>query len=125
MKVLVRKYYLYKLFFFFALLFTLVSIVTSSCRRNKDCDVVINVVDGNTNTPVIGAAVYMYPPPSNSTLTIQKQSSTTDAAGIAKFTFTLPAILQTDVAPPTPLGPGSALVQLEEGKEVSKTIKVY
>lgn len=125
MKILVKKYHSYKLFFSFALFFALVSVITLSCRRNKDCDVVINVVNGTTNAPVVGAVVHMYPPPTNSNLAIQKQSSTTDPAGIAKFTFTLPAILQTDVTPPTPLGPGSALVKLEEGKEVSKTIKVY
>ena len=126
MKFLVKKHS-YKLVFSFILLFAMVSVLTPSCRRNKDCDVTITVIDGNTNKAVVGATVHMYPSPAGANLDIQKQSSTTDPAGMAKFTFTLPAILETKVLPPTSTGLGTATasVRLEEGKEVSKTIKVF
>lgn len=126
MKFLIKKHS-YKLVFSFILLFAMASVLAPSCRRNKDCDVTITVINGNTNLAVVGATVNMYPTPQGANLDIQKQSTTTDPAGIAKFTFTLPAILETKVTPPTStgLGTATALVRLEEGKEVSKTIKVY
>lgn len=116
----------YKLLF---LVFVIVFAFSSSCKRNKDCDVVINVVDGATNAPVPGASVHLYIPPSSPpgpNLQQQDQTGVTDGAGSVSFTFKLPAILQADV---TVAGPpamaGSGLVKLEEGKQVSKTIKVY
>ncbi len=114
-----------------ALFFTALFFVLSSCKRNKDCDLVINVTDGN-GLPVFGATVHMYippnaPPPTNGNLTIQDQTGSTDASGSVSFTFKLPAILQADVTPilTSTLTPGTALVKLEEGKQVSKTIKLY
>ncbi|MEK6616294.1 MAG: hypothetical protein AABZ32_09320 [Bacteroidota bacterium] len=120
----------HKFILIFAFLFAGVFFFSSSCKRNKDCDAVINVVDGNTNTPVFGATVHMYPPPSpnpNPTLDIQDQTEVTDAEGAVTFTFKLPAILQADITPLTTstLNSGGALVKLEEGKQVSKTIKIY
>lgn len=112
----------------FALLFAVVFIFSSSCRRNKDCDLVLTVVDGSTNGPVVGAQVDIAPNQTgaNGTLQIQVQSSTTDAAGVATFTFKLPAILSATVTPPSPyLVPAPTLVKLEEGRSVSKSIKVY
>jgi len=103
-------------------------IFSSSCKRNKDCDVVITIIDGTNDAPVYGATVHMFPPPSQKPpLDIQDQTSITDASGMATFTFKLPAILQADVTPPTTytLNSGGALVKLEEGKQVSKTIKLY
>lgn len=97
-----------------------------ACKRNKDCDVVITVVDGNTNAPVVGATVHLYiPPNTGGNLQQQDQTGITDGAGTVSFTFKLPAILQADVTPPAPYAPNSALIKLEEGKQVSKTIKVY
>lgn len=66
----------------------------------------------------------MYPPPSSANLSIQDQTSTTDGSGSVSFTFKLPAILQADVNGHNK-GMGGALVKLEAGKQVSKTIKVY
>lgn len=112
------------LFFIVAFAF----IFSSSCKRNKECDVVITVTDGANSVPVYGATVHMYPPPSqNPTLDIQEQTAITDASGMATLTFKLPAILQADVTPPSTysLNTGGALVKLEEGKQVSKTIKLY
>jgi len=104
-------------------------IFSSSCKRNKECTVVITVADGiNNSSPVYGATVHMYPPPSQSpTLDIQEQTGITDASGNVTMTFKLPAILQADVTPPSSstLNTGGALVKLEEGKSVSKTIKIY
>lgn len=88
----------------------------------------MTVVDGANSAPIYGATVHMYPPPSQSpTLDIQEQTGITDAAGTVSFTFKLPAILQADATPPSTysLNTGGALVKLEEGKSVSKTIKVY
>lgn len=100
----------------------------SSCRRNKNCDLIVTVTDGNTSGPVVGATVHIYPNQTNTSgnLKIQDQTSTTDASGVARFTFKLPAILSADVNPPAPLNPTvNKLVKLEEGKSVSVAIKVY
>lgn len=113
----------------FSFLFAVVFVFTSSCRRNKDCDLVLSVLDGSTNGPVVGAQVDIAPNQTgaNGTLQIQVQSSTTDAAGVATFTFKLPAILSATVTPPAPYSPPTSptLVKLEEGRSVSKSIKVY
>jgi hypothetical protein len=110
------------LFLFLAFAFAF----SSSCKRNKDSDVVITVVDGTSGAPVAGATVHLYIPPNTSgNLQQQDQTGVTDGAGTVSFTFKLPAILQADVTPPAPYAPASALVKLEEGKQVSKTIKVY
>lgn len=87
----------------------------------------INVIDGVSQAPVFGATVHMYPPPSSANLQIQDQTGVTDASGTVTFTFKLPAILQADITPPSSstLNSGGALVKLEEGKQVSKTIKLY
>ena len=116
--------HIYK-FFFFILAFAFV--FSSSCKRNKDCDVVLNITDGSNSAPVFGATVHMYPPPNSANLQIQDQTGVTDAAGMVTFTFKLPAILQADVTPPasSSLNNGGALVKLEEGKQVTKTIKLY
>ena len=103
-------------------------IFSSSCKKDKKCYASITVIDGVTEAPVYGATVHMYPPPNqNPTLTIQEQTGTTDGSGVVTFTFKLPAILQTDATPPSlsGLNSGGALVKLEEGKQVSKTIKLY
>lgn len=104
---------------FFAFVFTY-----SSCKKNKDCDAVINVTDDSLGIPVSGAIVHMYPPPSSANLNIQDQTAVTDASGSVTFTFKLPAILQADVTSKK-YGIGGALVKLEEGRQVSKTIKTY
>jgi hypothetical protein len=111
----------------FALLFSLVFIFSSSCRRNKDCDLVITLQDAVTNGPVVGATVWVHPKASTGgNLQIQDQTTTTDGAGVATFTFKLPAILEAEVTPPAPyVAPAPTLVKLEEGRSVSKAIKVY
>ena len=121
-----------KYFLPISLFFAGLVIFTISCQRNKDCDVVINVTDGSTGSPVSGATVHMYippgsPPPTNGNLTDQEQTAVTDNSGAVSFTFKLPAILQADVSPAatSTLTAASALVKLEEGKQVSKTIKLY
>jgi hypothetical protein len=118
-----------RLLFTFTLVFSLLFILFSSCHRNKDCDLVLSVVDGTTNGPVVGAEVHISPNQSgaNGNLQIQDQKGTTDAAGVATFTFKLPAILSADVVPPAPYtAPAQpTLVKLEEGRSVSTTIKVY
>ncbi len=118
----------YSPLFSFALLFSVVFIFSSSCRRNKDCDLVLTIQDGVTNGPVVGASIQIAPNQTgaNGNLQIQVQSSTTDAAGVATFTFKLPAILSATVTPPAPYtAPAPTLVKLEEGRSVSKAIKVY
>ena len=113
----------------FVVLFAAGIVFSTSCHRNKDCDLVINVVDDSTNAPIAGATVHMYippnaPPGTGSNLTQQEQTGSTDGSGSVSFTFKLPAILQADVNAYT-RGSGGALVKLEEGRQVSKTIKVY
>lgn len=120
---------------FFVLLLCAGNMFSPSCKKNKDCDVTITVQDGTGSlaVPVAYATVHLYPPPSSpppqgsNNLEGQDQTGITDGAGSVSFTFKLPAILQADVTPPitSTLNPGSALVKLEEGKEVSKTIKLY
>ena len=112
--------------FSFALLFSVVFIFSSSCHRNKDCDLVLTILDAATNGPVVGATVHVYPKASTGgNLQIQDQTSTTDGAGVATFTFKLPAILEADVTPPAPYtAPAPTLVKLEEGRSVSKAIKI-
>lgn len=101
-------------------------VFSAACKRNKDCDVVINVVDLTTKAPIVGASVHLYPDPAlNPTLTIQDQSGTTDGSGSVSFTFKLPAILKCDVTAPAPFnGFATKLVKLEEGKKTSVTIPV-
>lgn len=113
--------------FSFAFLFAIVFIFSSSCRRNKDCDLVLTIVDAVTSGPVVGATVHVYPKASTGgNLQIQDQTTTTDGAGVATFTFKLPAILEASVTPPSPyVAPAPTLVKLEEGRSVSKAIKVY
>ncbi|MBI3502172.1 MAG: hypothetical protein HY063_10280 [Bacteroidetes bacterium] len=118
----------HKLFFAFVCCASITAVVIVSCKKNKDCDVVINIVNGTTSVPVPGATIHMYPPPgTNGNLQIQDQTGATDASGTANFTFKLPAILQADVTPPAVLGlnSGGGLVKLEAGHQVSKTIKIY
>ncbi|MBI4930794.1 MAG: hypothetical protein HY841_08540 [Bacteroidetes bacterium] len=118
----------YPAYVFIACLSVFMLAFSFSCQRNKECDVVINVVDGNNSSPVFSATVHLYPPPgTNGNLNIQDQTGVTDAAGSVSFTFKLPAILQADITPisTSTLTAGSALVKLEEGKQVSKTIKLY
>lgn len=111
-----------------ALLFPLVFVFFSSCHRNKDCDLILNIQDGTNGGPVVGATVDIAPNQTNpnGTLQIQVQSTTTDASGVATFTFKLPAILSVTVTPPAPyVSPPATLVKLEEGRSVTKAIKCY
>ena len=118
----------------FCTLLLTVSVAVSffSCGKNKKSELKITVVDGVTNSPISGASVHVYPPPTansalNTNLNGQDQTSITDASGHASFTFKLPAILQTDVTPPAALGLniGGTLVTLEEGQTTSTVIKLY
>lgn len=116
----------------FTVLFATVFMVSSSCKRNKDCDLIITIQDATTNGPIVGATVELYPgnPPSQGgyTLQDQEQSETTDASGVARFTFKLPALLAIKVTPPAPYTgntPPYPLVKLEEGRSVSKSVKLY
>lgn len=105
------------------LLFALVFVFSSSCRRNKDCDLVLTV--DSPNGPIVGAVVDIAPNQSNpnGTLQIQVQSATTDAAGVATFTFKLPAILSATVTNTGSFtAPNPTLIKLEEGRSVSKKI---
>lgn len=110
----------------FLVLFLITFVVISSCRRNKDCELIVSVID-SSNAPVAGATVHVYPNQASTSgnLTIQDQTGITDASGYASFIFKLPAILRADVSPPAPYGSTYALVKLEEGKSVTKGIKVY
>lgn len=94
-----------------------------SCRRNKDCRLIVNVVD-TSNAPVVSAQVHVYPNQTGGTLQGQDQTNITDASGNASFTFKLPAILKVDVTPPAPYGYATGLVQLEESKTTTKAITV-
>ena len=92
----------HKFILIFAFLFAGVFFFSSSCRRNKDCDVKIIVMNGNNSTPVSGATVNIHPPVPGTNLDPDKtKTNTTDGAGEAKFTFKLPGKLQADVIPPT------------------------
>jgi hypothetical protein len=107
---------------------TLFSIVfySSACKKNKDCKATITVTDAG-GLPVAITSVTMAPTQSapQGNLTIQTQVGTTDGSGSVSFTFKLPAILQASVQSPNPPNAiYNALVQLEEGKTVTKTIKV-
>ena len=105
-----------------------IAVVSPSCKRNKKCDVVITVINGNNSTPVYGAEVHLHiPNTTGGNLAQQEQKGTTDASGSVSFTFKLPAILQADVTPlpSSGLNPGTAMVKLEEGKQVTREITLY
>ena len=125
----IKSYPMKKITSFNLLAFTLLFVFFSSCHRNKDCDLILNIEDGTNGGPVVGATVDVAPnqtSTTNGTLQIQVQSSTTDASGVATFTFKLPAILSVTVTPPSPLViPPATLVKLEEGRSVTKAIKCY
>ena len=110
---------------------TLLAVVCyfSACKRNKDCKATITIVDATTGAPVLGAVVTMAPSQAaaQGNLSIQTQTATTDGSGSVTFTFKLPAILQANTSPPSPYTACvncPRLVQLEEGKSVSATLKV-
>ena len=92
-----------------------------SCKRNKECTAIIRVLDISNDGPIVGADVSIHPP-AQSKPTMPGQTGLTDAAGAASFKFKLPAILQVDVKSGSKTG--TATVKLEEGKTVSKTIKI-
>ena len=108
-----------------AFLLAFAFIFSSSCKRNKECDAVINVVDEASGAPVSGATVHIFPNQTSpqGSLSSQDQSGTTDGSGSVSFHFKVPAILQADVAAGSGKK-GTELVKLEEGKQVTKTIKI-
>ncbi|HEY4799742.1 MAG TPA: hypothetical protein VII99_11745 [Bacteroidia bacterium] len=124
-----------RLFIFSAVLILGAVAISTSCKRNKSCDLVINVVNGNNNAPVYGASVHVFvptqaPTPSSvgqpGNLAIQDQTGITDNTGSVSFTFKYPGVLTASVTPASnPPNPGSHPVHLEEGKQVSTTIKLY
>ena len=122
-----KKYNTHNPLFYFPLLFAILLVFSSACHRNKDCDLVITVQDVTNNAPVVGATVKVHPsqpPPTNSTnLADQTQEGTTDASGVVKFTFKLPAILQADVTA-TGYSSTNRLVKTEEGSSTSFSIKI-
>jgi len=97
----------------------------SSCRKNKKCDLTVTVTSANNNIPVAGATVHVYPNQAhaNGNLKDQDQTITTDGTGVARFTFKLPAILETNVT--SAQGTATKIVQLEEGKSVNLAVKVF
>ncbi len=108
-----------------ALSLALVFVFSSSCRRNKDCDLVVTVVDAGTNGPIVGALIEIAPnqTSSNGNLQSQIQTANTDNAGVATFTFKLPAILSATVTNTGSVNaPNPTLIKLEEGRSVSKKI---
>lgn len=122
--VFMTKSNILKSFLSFALFFSIVFVLFFSCRRNKDCELVITVQDGTSNAVIRGASVHVYP--SNGNLKIQDQTNITDGSGVARFTFKLPAILSVDVTPPAPfVSPPTTSVKVEEGKTAKKDITVY
>ena len=116
----------HRLLFSIALLWVIGVALFSSCKKDKDCELTITVLDGNTNDPIEGAEVWVHPNQAAGNLQIQDQKGTTDIEGLVTFTFKLPAILQADVTPPSQYTvPPAKLVKLEEGKSVSYEIKCY
>ena len=111
----------------FVSLFAFVLFFSPSCKKNEDCGLTITLLDASSNGPIAGATIQVHPSQtSGGNLQKQDQTSTTDGSGIVHFTFTLPAMLEVTITPPSPYtAPAtSPLVKLEAGKTVSKTISL-
>lgn len=117
---MLKRYGSRNLLFASILFLGLVFIFSSSCRRNKDCDLVVTIVD-ISGAPITGT-VHVFTSIGNNP--DMDQTSVTDAQGMATFTFKLPAILDCEVTPDPVWGLGTTKtpVKLEEGKSVSKKI---
>jgi len=102
-----------------------------SCKKETDCKAVVKCVN-TSGVPVSGASVYLYAPvktySGSSTVTYTGDvtaSGTTDAGGSVSFTFKLPATFNIRAkasVDTVPISSDEAVIKLEEGKTIDKTI---
>jgi hypothetical protein len=116
--------------FFLALISLFLILILTTCKKDKDCKVVITVKyqgtkPADTLQPVYGAAVKLWA--HNSSDDFVKAEGTSDGAGQFTHTYKLEAILDvmatldTDTVVGTTLQ-GQGVVRLIPGKTVYKTV---
>ncbi len=103
--------------------FTLV--FSSSCEKKTDCKLTVITVD-SLGAPLAGVSVKLLANVKTSSgATVEadlKAEGVSDASGTSTYTFKLPAILDINAAIGTKKG--VAIIKLEEGKTVDKTVTV-
>lgn len=101
--------------------------LNTSCQKKTDCKLTIKTVDA-AGFPVAGAAVKLYANVKTSSgATVEadlKTEGVSDSGGSSSYTFKLPAILDVKAVATTGTVSISAvaIVKLEEGKTVEKTL---
>ncbi|MCC6372763.1 MAG: hypothetical protein IT236_17295 [Bacteroidia bacterium] len=113
-------------FLFTGLVFNL-----SSCKKDTDCKATITCLDSAGVNPVSNAEVMLYAlvksPDGKTTYTADVTAkANSDNDGVVKFTFKLPAIydIKATLATSTKTLVGTGIIKLEEGKTITKDVKL-
>lgn len=116
-----------KLKFFISslLVASLTVVLSSSCEKKTDCKLTVITVD-SLGKPLAGVKIKLFANVKTSTgATVEadlKAEGISDADGTSNYTFKLPAIL--DINASIGAKKGVAIIKLEEGKAVDKTVTV-
>lgn len=94
---------------------------TQSCNKNRDCKVIIRVVDDSLGSPISGAVCTLYCSPNTC---IIEETAKTGANGEADFTFSNPAILLVEVSLGDTATYDGKYVELKEGETVEKIVEI-
>lgn len=111
----------------FLILFSAVMMLESGCQKDTTCKAVVTCID-STGSPVQDAYVYLYAPVKSAdgktTYTGDiTASGNTDSDGSIQFSFELPAIFDVKAtAVRSKTLTGTAVIKLEEGSTVDKTV---
>lgn len=108
-----------------AALFAGTMVLNTSCQKKTDCELTIRTLDSAGNV-LPGATVKLYANVKTSSgTTVEadlKATGVSDGSGVSTYTFKLPAIL--DVTATKGNKVGQAIVKLEEGQKVDKSVTV-
>lgn len=94
---------------------------TPSCNKNKECKVVVRVIDDSLSQPIAGATCTLYCSPNTC---IIEEIEKTGADGEADFTFENPAILLVEIGLGDTATFDGKYVELEPGETVEKVVKI-
>lgn len=106
-----------------------VGMLETGCQKDTTCKAVVTCID-STGTPVADAYVYLYAPVKSAdgktTYTGDiTASGNTDSDGMIQFSFELPAIFDVKAtAVRAKTLTGTAVLKLEEGTTVDKTVTI-
>lgn len=94
---------------------------TPSCNKNRECKVVVRVIDDSLNQPISGALCTLYCSPNTC---IIEEVERTGADGEADFTFANPAILLVEINLGDTATFDGKYVELEAGETVEKIVEI-